>query len=230
MPAIISGLFHVDFKNFDRGYRDLTRALNLKIKKEIKQALKDVSEKADANKEEYSSSKITIFRSAPKELSRDEVVEMLSKFNFFDSSKNETGSGFSNKYESTKIKNAKVVIDHAAGLIWQQGGSNKALTYENAKKYVKKLNQKKIAGFDDWRLRTLEEGMSLMEPKRNNAGLHIDSNFDKTQRWIWTSDKVAGKLHAWVVGFVYGSCDRGDYCSFLLGNNYVRAVRSAKSS
>ncbi|MDZ7356715.1 MAG: DUF1566 domain-containing protein [candidate division KSB1 bacterium] len=120
-----------------------------------------------------------------------------------------------------------MVIDHASGLMWQQGGSVEYMTYENAKKWIADLNQKGYAGYNDWRLPTLEEAMSLMEPKELNGDLYIDPKFDATQRWIWTSDLLLGESRAaWVVSFSDGGCGWDGFHDV----NYVRAVRSGQSS
>ncbi len=98
------------------------------------------------------------------------------------------------------------------------------MPYENAKAYVTQLNKEGFAGFSDWRLPTLEEAMSLTEPKKLNGDLYIDSEFDKTQRWIWTADTYsAGRT--WIVYFTYGFCDHYD----VGDDSYVRAVRSGQS-
>jgi hypothetical protein len=67
--------------------------------------------------------------------------------------------------------------------------------------------------------------MSLMEPKKNQAGLYIDDSFDAKQSYIWTADQVAGGSLRWVVNFYSGSCD-GHY----IANYYLRLVRSGLSS
>jgi len=110
--------------------------------------------------------------------------------------------------------------------MWQQGGSPDYMVFEKAKKYIDELNQQKFAGFNDWRLPTLEEAMSLMEPKKNQAGLYIDERFDSNQWWIWTSDSVKGESWAWVVYFGSGGC----YGSLFDPNPHVRALRSGQSS
>ncbi|MCH8128131.1 DUF1566 domain-containing protein [candidate division KSB1 bacterium] len=76
------------------------------------------------------------------------------------------------------------------------------------------------ADFSDWRLPTLAEAMTLMEPVKKNEGLFIDSIFDPQQRWIWTSDKQSAS-GAWVVDFNFGGCTNYP----LDDGNDVRAVR-----
>jgi len=112
-------------------------------------------------------------------------------------------------------------------LVWQQGGSPEIMEYKNAEKWLKKLNDHGYAGYKDWRLPTLEEAMTLMEPQKNKDGLYLDPVFDKQQTWIWTCDPVTRASQRWVVDFGNGSC-YGDY--FISDFNFVRAVRFGQSS
>ena len=173
----------------------------------------------------------TKFRSTPKvNLSEKSVKAMLKKHNFFcsedDWSKeycNTDGSGFENKFK--KKKSGQVVYDEASGLMWQQSGSE-CVTYDEAKAYIDTLNRDQFAGYDDWRLPSLEEAMSLMEPAENNDDLFIDPVFDKEQATIWTSDWTSdtyGASSAWVVYF-YGGYGY-NYGRYILSSDYVRAVR-----
>ena len=168
--------------------------------------------------------KPTVFRSEPQTLSSDDVKAMLKKLNFFDSTKNEKGRGFANQYKAETIEVDKVVFDDASGLMWQQSGSPNYMEFDAAKKWIADLNKKGFAGFHDWRLPTLEEAMSLMEPAKNENGLYIDPIFDSNQKWIWTCDPVQGASSAWVVSFSDGVCY---YYQFFI---YVRAVRFGQSS
>ena len=151
------------------------------------------------------------------------VVEMLKDNCFYDGDWNRSASGFINDFQLQN--DVKVVLDRATGLMWQQSGSVKEISYSDAKKYVARLNSDKFAGYNDWRMPTLEEAMSLMEPTEKGGGMYIDPVFDKTERWIWTSDTNETTL-AWLANFVSGNCYTypNDYFDFTSGG-YVRAVR-----
>lgn len=164
---------------------------------------------------------------ASSELSEIEVAFMIKAHNFFCKEynwsrkwANEKGKGITHLYEVKMLSGEKVVVDHATGLMWQQSGSENSMNFKSAEKYITDLNNRAFAGYEDWRLPTLKEAMSLMEPEVKN-GLFIDEKFDREQSWIWTSDRTSAFL-IWVVSFYHG------YCGLSLGvfNDYPRAVRS----
>jgi hypothetical protein len=158
------------------------------------------------------------FRSNPAAgLQVEDVKSMLKKYGFFDSNYHTEGKGISHLYELREREG--VVIDHATGLMWQQSGSSNYLTYADAEKYIRDLNNQRFAGYNDWRLPTLEEAMSLMEPKKHGE-LYLDPVFDRKQTWIWTADKYSASS-AWSVLFAYGYCSH----DALHGDYYVRGVR-----
>ena len=132
------------------------------------------------------------------------------------------------KYITNQFEDqGEVVVDHATGLMWQKAGSENWLTYHKAQDYIVQLNQKHFAGYEDWRLPTIPELMSLLEPEEKNGDLYIDPVFDKTQRWCWSADVRQTKGEgssgsAWLVGF-YGG---GVYWRSFSDADYVRAVRS----
>ncbi|MDV5166535.1 MAG: DUF1566 domain-containing protein [Candidatus Scalindua sp.] len=165
----------------------------------------------------------TKFRSASREKFIGKLaMDMLKDNDFYDGDWNSSASGFSNDFQ---LQNVKVVHDYASGLTWQQSGSVNEISYIEAKRYVTQLNSDQFAGYNDWRLPTLEEAMSLMEPTEKNNGMYIDLIFDNTQRWIWTSDTNEVAL-AWLANFVCGKCYTypNDYFDFTSGG-YVRAAR-----
>jgi len=162
-----------------------------------------------------------------RNLSVDAVKAMLKKRMFFDAYWNKQGRGLRHDYKSVERNGAKLVIDYATGLTWQQGGSDSFMNFAAAQEYIQQLNCEKLAGYSDWRLPTLEEAKSLVEPEKKNGGSYIDPVFDKNQRWIWTADRETSGVSessVWSVYFVIGDCE-----TYLISNVlYVRAVRSGQ--
>jgi hypothetical protein len=153
-------------------------------------------------------------------LSNVAANKMIIDRGFYDKYKNPNGKGIVHQYKLQVIAGDSVVVDRATKLMWQQSGSTKYMTYDDAEKYIRNLNNKRFAGYSDWRLPTLEEAMSLME-REKHGNLFIDTKFfDSRQVWIWTSDKPTAGV-AWVVLFLYGLCGGNT----LIGDFYVRAVR-----
>jgi hypothetical protein len=136
-------------------------------------------------------------------------------------------STINHDYEENIIEDDKVVIDHATGLMWHQSGSFKNISWKRAKKWVIKLNENGYAGFTDWRLPTLEETASLLEPSAENGNQFIDHIFDKTQSSVWTCDSNISSSslsldRAWSVNFNYGLVSRND---IMTERKKVRPVR-----
>ena len=103
--------------------------------------------------------------------------------------------------------------------MWERSGPADFKTFAGAQNYIENLNRHKFAGYSDWRLPTLEEAMSLMEPA-TNRGLYIDAKFDAKQRWIWMSDIYSAGVE-WVADFDLGSCHHRR----VTDGSYVRVVR-----
>ncbi len=127
-----------------------------------------------------------------------------------------------NRYMMKSLHRDEVVVDRATGLMWQQAASSEYMLYSLATEWIKNLNKRCFAGYNDWRLPTLEEAMTLMEHAPNSAGLYIDPIFNSQQRsWMWTADRGEADS-AWYVNFNYGYSRLNRIKS---GNNHVRAVR-----
>ena len=116
-------------------------------------------------------------------------------------------------------KQDDTVIDHTTGLMWQQSGSG-TVNYKTAQSYIEYLNQNRFAGYSDWRLPTIEELLSLVE-QRKSDDMYIDSHFDLTQRWGWSSDKLSSG-DVLYVNFVNAQVNWDK----AHATNFVRAVRS----
>lgn len=136
--------------------------------------------------------KSVTLRSRPKALVSKDIKAMFARYNFFDKRMNPEGA-FENSFEAKNIRGDQVVIDRATGLMWHWSGSSKPLEIEylgkrKVEQWLKELNQKGYAGFKDWRLPTLEEALTLLEPLPNSEKKHLDIIFSQKQYHIWTGD------------------------------------------
>lgn len=159
-------------------------------------------------------------RQEPTTLSGNAAKALLIQNGFYDQRLNPGGSGIENRYEPQVINEGIVVLDGATGLMWQHGGSAQPMTFSDAEWYIHQLNTDRFAGFSDWRLPTLEEAMSLMEPQAQND-YHLSPQFEqRTVPFMWTSD-YAEDGQVWMLYFYNGFLDteRQDF------NAWVRAVR-----
>ena len=161
------------------------------------------------------------FQNSATSLTQEEMIAMLQKYQFFDYYWNQNGRGFVNQFESRINQACKVIIDRASRLMWQQGGSEKSVLFEEIKSWIDELNQQKFGGYSDWRLPTLREAMSLVRSEKGD--LYIDTLFAKEQYCIWTSDAVTNSDWKWVVNFSLGGCCNS--YSLSLSRYYIRAVR-----
>ncbi len=172
-------------------------------------------------------------RSTPLTLTADDAKVMIVTQNFYRTGWNTQGRGGPHQYETQAHAGGLVVVNPVTGLMWQRSGSGMIVQggQQGAEQYVQSLNAKRFGGFDDWRLPTLEEAMSLMmppdagQPLQTSAGaakVHLASAFETTGAYfIWTSD-LQTQGRGWVVYYVEGACNG----ETLQHNAFVRAVRS----
>jgi hypothetical protein len=118
-------------------------------------------------------------------------------------------SGLVDKEDST-------IFDTGTNLFWQQSPSNKTFTWEDANEHCRSLT---LAGYNDWRLPTIDELKVLINKKYKPS---IDPIFKCKSGWYWSSSTyVSNPNGAWYVtfndGYVYGGYKGYDY--------FVRAVR-----
>ncbi|MFQ5771039.1 MAG: DUF1566 domain-containing protein [bacterium] len=161
-------------------------------------------------------------RNLPVTLPDSAVRDMIKENGFYDSMIHPTAVGFPNNFEMRIIAGDRVIVDHATDLMWQQNGSPGYMVYDSSAVYIDQLNTVGYAGYHDWRLPTLEEGMSLIECDREDNNLCIDFDFNSLQQRIWTSDTGNLESYAWGVYFESGHCELRPF-----GSRYfsVRAVR-----
>jgi len=120
-----------------------------------------------------------------------------------------------------------VVTDNTTGLMWEIGEVGRRpndVSWAEAENEIEILNYLRFGGYTDWRLPTLEEALTLMEPTAvafspGYTPLHIHPLFGWQRRSTWTSDHD-GSI-GWLVDFERGIVE--DYLSTALEG--YRAVR-----
>lgn len=121
--------------------------------------------------------------------------------------------------------NHEIVRDNATGLMWPVEFSPKRLTFAEAEKYVAELNAKRHCGFDDWRLPTRVELLTLVDDTRCDPAIDTDAFPGTPIEYFWTGTDYAGdnkNNYTWLVHF-YGG---GSGLSGRYDSNRVRAVRT----
>lgn len=119
-----------------------------------------------------------------------------------------------------------VIIDYTTGLTWQTLSSDE-IECQDIQPYIGKLNVERFAGFYDWRLPTIPELISLIEPKKQANCLCLDVCF-KTheEEWCWSADirpeRTGACLSNWYVYFNDGSV----FWSTPGHKRRIRAVRT----
>jgi serine/threonine-protein kinase len=112
------------------------------------------------------------------------------------------------------------VLHKATGLMLQQAGSAFALSWDEAANYVAELNRENFAGHADWRLPTVDELLTILQPAKNLEDYCLPPVFDHAQRWVWSADTKSFRA-AWYVDARLGFTAFQDItCAF-----HVRAVR-----
>ncbi len=100
-------------------------------------------------------------------------------------------------------------------------------TYKKAKRYVRNLNITPFAGYNKWRLPTIDELITLLEKQKQSNGCYIDPMFSTSQWWCFSIDTVSLSSDPYTVGFSGMSNGRVHWNPTINNNKcyYVRAVR-----
>ena len=108
-----------------------------------------------------------------------------------------------------KDNNDGTVTDEGTGLVWQSGDSfhdlKKGLNWYDALEYVTSKNSQKFAGYDNWRLPTLNELNNLWQStgkikSKDDESLGLAPEFKNGgSYYIWTGEE-RGLDHAWYFG------------------------------
>lgn len=147
-------------------------------------------------------------------LDDEQVRRLIRQWNFYDGEINPEGF-FDN--ELTDTGDTLTVVDKKTGLMWQRVGLD-LCSIRSMKGRIEQLNTEGFAGHHDWRMPTLEEAMSLMEPVANAKDVHLHPCFSMEQPFIfvqarrtptgyWFVDYKQGKTY-WSSGTVPGGFAR----------------------
>ncbi len=81
----------------------------------------------------------------------------------------------------------KIVNDYVSGLTWAWSSSGDLNPPAEVDAYIQRLNTRSYGGYNDWRLPTVEEASSLMEPKSKKNDVEFGLGYGGKGP-IWTAD------------------------------------------
>lgn len=124
--------------------------------------------------------------SAPSSsITENEIEGLIKNYNFFDTQYNPAGR-FSNYLVDNK--DGLTVTDMVTGIMWQRGGYD-ITSIRKMVGQVNKANEQNYAGYNDWRLPTMAEALSLMEPEKNRKDLYLHPCFSEREPFIFLNEK-----------------------------------------
>lgn len=155
---------------------------------------------------------------APEHIQEEEIGALFKKWHFFDREHNPSGR-FANYLVDSG--NEQTVIDLRTNLMWQRGGLD-INSIRHMRKEIDEINAKGFAGYNDWRLPTLEEAMSLMEHEPNEKTMYLHPCFSKNQPFIFVEARRRPGGY-WFVDYKQG---RAFWSSGTIPGGFGRLVRS----
>ncbi|MFH0781679.1 MAG: protein kinase [Pseudomonadota bacterium] len=94
-----------------------------------------------------------------------------------------------------------VAHERNSSLLWQRYGPGFPLDWHQAGEYVAHLNSCRWQGRDTWRLPTVVEVLTVLNPPLHGVACSSWPLFDCTIHWLWTSDPCT-KKQVWTVDVV----------------------------
>ncbi len=125
------------------------------------------------------------------------------------------------KHRFTAGAGGEVLTDLASGLTWQRGGSDFTLDWHTATAYIDQLNHEGFGGRRNWRLPTIDELITLLQPNPQGSDHCLPPIFDRRPKRLWSCDRRTF-TSAWYVNLNLGFVSWQD-CSC---HNAIKAVSS----
>ncbi|MBM9520464.1 DUF1566 domain-containing protein [Desulforhopalus vacuolatus] len=156
--------------------------------------------------------------SAAQIINDEDIAGVIRKGNFFDRELNPEGR-FENLFVAGE--SPEVAVDLRTGLMWEREGQD-IHSIRTMRLNLERVNKEAFAGFSDWRLPSMEEALSLLEPERNMKGLYLHPCFHKMEAFVFVNAtrKPGGY---WFVDFKQG---RAFWSSGSIPGGFGRFVRT----
>lgn len=115
--------------------------------------------------------------------SEDEVAELIRSYGFFDSKSNPSG-----RFSTYLVDNGDglTVTEKVTGVMWQRQGCD-ITSFRQLQGYIEEINRNHFAGFSDWRLPSLAEAMSLLQPALSTKNQYLHPCFSHHQPFIFVA-------------------------------------------
>jgi hypothetical protein len=154
------------------------------------------------------------------ELAENDVAGLIQEYNFYDCERNTQGN-----FTNYLVDNEDIltVSDRATGLMWQREGLD-IMSYRMLRREVEKLNREEFGGYSDWRIPSLAEAMSLMEPSSNDKDQHIHHCFSSQQPFIFVN-ATRNPGGYWFVDYKHG---RAFWASGTIPGGFGRLCRTER--
>ncbi len=132
-------------------------------------------------------------------LSEEEIGALVHAYNFADQERNPGGV-----FEHHLVDNGDnlTVTDIRTGLMWQRGGID-IMSHRSMRRAIEALNAAGFAGYSDWRLPTMAEALSLLEPVKSGTDQYLHRCFSAEQPFVFV-DAVRKPGGQWFVDFKQG--------------------------
>ncbi|MBM9536889.1 Lcl C-terminal domain-containing protein [Desulfobulbus alkaliphilus] len=156
----------------------------------------------------------------PEELNEEDVNTLIARYDFSEQERNPQG-----RFKSILVDNGDglTVTDRVTGLMWQRGGLD-IMSSRGIHREVERLNTQGFAGYTDWRLPSMAEALSLLEPEKTETGQYIHPCFSVEQPFIFVEATRKPGGH-WFVDYKQG---RAFWSSGTIPGGFGRLCRGEK--